>query len=39
MGMMTTPNPLIIIFWTCQEMMAWMSMELIFALWMLDVIW
>jgi hypothetical protein len=29
MGQMTTPKPLIIIIWTCQEMMAWMSMELI----------
>jgi hypothetical protein len=26
---MTTPNPLIIIIWTCQEMMVWMRMELI----------
>jgi hypothetical protein len=29
MGLMTTPKPLIIIIWTCQEMMVWMSMELI----------
>jgi hypothetical protein len=29
MGQMTIPKPLIIIIWTCQEMMAWMSMELI----------
>jgi hypothetical protein len=29
MNQMTTPKPLIIIIWTCQEMMAWMSMELI----------
>jgi hypothetical protein len=30
MGQMTTPKPLInIISWTCQEMMVWMSMELI----------
>jgi hypothetical protein len=29
MGQMTTPKPLIyIISWTCQEMMVWMSMEL-----------
>jgi hypothetical protein len=37
MGQMTDPKPLIIIIWTCQEMMAWMSMELIgFSM---DVIW
>jgi hypothetical protein len=39
MGQMTTPKPLIIIIWTCQEMMAWMgwtSMELIGSV---DVIW
>jgi hypothetical protein len=29
MGQMTNPKPLIIIIWTCQEMMAWMGMELI----------
>jgi hypothetical protein len=29
MGLMTPPKPLIIIIWTCQEMMVWMSMELI----------
>jgi hypothetical protein len=29
MGQMTTPKPLISIIWTCQEMMTWMSMELI----------
>jgi hypothetical protein len=29
MGQMTTPKPLIIIIWTYQEMMTWMSMELI----------
>jgi hypothetical protein len=33
---MTAPNPLIIIIWTCQEMMVWMSMELIGST---DVIW
>jgi nucleoside diphosphate kinase len=36
MGQMTTPNPLIIIIWTCQEMMTRMSMELIGSV---DVIW
>jgi hypothetical protein len=29
MGKMTFPKPLINIIWTCQEMMVWMSMELI----------
>jgi hypothetical protein len=29
MGEMTTPQPLIIIIWTCHEMMAWMRKELI----------
>jgi hypothetical protein len=29
MGQMTNPKPFIIIILTCQEMMAWMSMELI----------
>jgi hypothetical protein len=29
MGQMTNPKPLIVIIGTCQEMMAWMSMELI----------
>jgi hypothetical protein len=29
MGKMTTPKPLIIILWACQELMTWMSMELI----------
>jgi hypothetical protein len=29
MGEMTTLKPLIFITWTCQEMMAWMRMELI----------
>jgi hypothetical protein len=29
MGQMTPPKPLITIIWTCQEMMVWMSMELI----------
>jgi hypothetical protein len=39
MGQMTTPKPLIIIIWTCQEMMdwiGWMIMELIGSV---DVIW
>ncbi len=36
MGQMTNPKPLIIIIWTCQEMMTWMSMELIGSV---DVIW
>jgi hypothetical protein len=36
MGQMTSPKPLIIIIWTCQEMMVWMSMELIG---LVDVIW
>jgi hypothetical protein len=36
MGQMTTPKPLIITIWTCQDMMVGMSMELI---WSLDVIW
>jgi hypothetical protein len=36
MGQMTNPKPLIIILWTFQEMMAWMSMELIGSM---DVIW
>jgi hypothetical protein len=39
MGQMTTPKPLIIIVWTCQEMMAWigwMSTELIGSV---NVIW
>jgi hypothetical protein len=29
MGQMTNPKPFIIIILTCQEMIAWMSMELI----------
>jgi hypothetical protein len=29
MGLMITPKPLIIIIWTCHEMMVWMNMELI----------
>jgi hypothetical protein len=29
MGQMTTPKPLIITIWTCQDMMVGMSMELI----------
>jgi hypothetical protein len=34
MGRMTNPKPFIIIILTCQEMMAWMSMELIgFRMW------
>jgi hypothetical protein len=33
---MTTPKPLIITIWTWQEMMVWMSMELIGSM---DVIW
>jgi hypothetical protein len=36
MGQMTTPKPLINIIWTCQEMMVWMSRELIGSM---DVIW
>ncbi len=36
MGKMTTSKPLIIIIWACQEMMAWMSMELIGSV---DVSW
>jgi hypothetical protein len=36
MGQMTIPKPLIIIIWTCQEMMEWMSMELMSSM---DVIW
>jgi hypothetical protein len=36
MGQMTTPKPLINIIWTCQEMMVWMSRELISSM---DVIW
>jgi hypothetical protein len=36
MGQMTNPKPLIIIIWACQEMMAWMSMELIGSV---DVSW
>jgi hypothetical protein len=36
MGQMIFPKPLIIIIWTCQEMMAWMSLELIGSV---DVIW
>jgi predicted ThiF/HesA family dinucleotide-utilizing enzyme len=36
MGQMTTPKPLINIVWTCQEMMVWMSRELISSM---DVIW
>jgi hypothetical protein len=36
MGQITSPKPLIIIIWTCQEMMVWMSMELIGSV---DVIW
>jgi hypothetical protein len=29
MGQMTTSKPVITIIWACQEMMAWMSMELV----------
>jgi hypothetical protein len=29
MGQMTTSKPLIIIIWVCQEMMAWMSMDMV----------
>jgi hypothetical protein len=29
MGQMITPKPLINFIWTCQEMMGWMSRELI----------
>jgi hypothetical protein len=36
MGKMTTSKPLISIIWTCQEMMVWMSRELIGSM---DVIW
>jgi hypothetical protein len=36
MGQMTNPKPLIIIIWACQEMLAWMSMELIGSV---DVSW
>jgi hypothetical protein len=36
MGQMTTPKQFIIIIWTWQEMMEWMSMELTGSL---DVIW
>jgi hypothetical protein len=36
MGQMTTPKPLINFIWTCQEMMGWMSRELIGSM---DVIW
>jgi hypothetical protein len=36
MGQMTTPKPLINIIWTCQEMMVWISRELIGSM---DVIW
>jgi hypothetical protein len=36
MGQMIFPKPLIIIIWTFQEMMAWMSLELIGSV---DVIW
>jgi hypothetical protein len=39
MGQMTTPKPLIIIISTCQEMMAWMSIELIGSVDVMDVIW
>jgi hypothetical protein len=33
---MPTPKPLINIIWTCQEMMVWMSMELMESV---DIIW
>jgi hypothetical protein len=36
MDQMTTPKQFIIFIWTWQEMMVWMSMELIGSL---DVIW
>jgi hypothetical protein len=36
MGQMTTPKPLNIIIWECQEMMAWMSMDMVGSM---DVIW
>jgi hypothetical protein len=36
MGLMTTPKLLIITIWTWQEMMVWMSMELIGSM---GVIW
>jgi hypothetical protein len=36
MGQMTNPNTFIIMFWTYQEMMVWMSMELIGSM---DVVW
>jgi hypothetical protein len=32
MDQMTTPKPLIIIIWTCHEMMTWMRKELIGSL-------
>jgi hypothetical protein len=36
MDQTTTPKPLINIIWTCQEMMVWMSMEMLGSV---DVIW
>jgi hypothetical protein len=36
MGLMTTSKPLIIIIWVCQEMMAWMSMDMVGSI---DVTW
>jgi hypothetical protein len=36
MGQMTTSKPLIIIIWACQEMMAWMSMDMVGSM---NVIW
>jgi hypothetical protein len=36
MGQMTTSKPMIIIIWACQEMMAWMSMDMVGSM---DVIW
>jgi hypothetical protein len=36
MDQMTTPKPFINIIWTCQEMMVWMSMEMLGSV---DVIW
>jgi hypothetical protein len=32
MGLMITSKPVIIIIWACQEMMAWMSMEIIVSM-------
>jgi hypothetical protein len=39
MAKMTTPKPFINIIWTCQEMMVWMSMEMLGSVDVILMIW